>query len=207
MNNIQLKKLINISLLIVFIIFVIVAVIYLPRVGKVRLEVVVVPEKSTITLNDQPIQAGVHYLDPGIYVLKASYTGYIDDTRTVNLQQEPTYIALLPEANSADAKKFLANNPDIQSQREALAGYNANTQGAELRSSNPVIEKLPYIDPQSLYAIDYGVTDTSPRQLFLVISNSSPEGRQNAITWLKGQNVNINTTDIRYGDYKNPLVL
>lgn len=207
MNNSQFKKVIVIAILVIVGIVTVAAIVYLPRIGKVRLEVQAVPAQSTITLNDKPFHTGVYYLEPGVYTLKASYVGYDDDIETVNLKKDSETVALLPTPGSDDAKKFIEEHPDIQSQREALGGFNANKQGSELQAAYPVITKLPYIDPdESLYAIDYGVTYTAPTHFFITISNSSPEGRANAITWLKKQGVNIATTDIRYGDYENPLL-
>lgn len=191
----------------VVVMIVVMLVIFIPRVGKTAVDIRAIPENTAITINGKSASAGTHYLAPGVYTIKGSLDGYSEDIHSVTVGEEKVVVGILPEPTSEAAQKYLSDNPDIQTEREALGGINANREGAQVRADNPIIAKLPYIDKKdSLFAIDYGVTNENPKHVYLLIGNSSPEGRANAITWLKKEGVNIETTDIRYDDFVNPLL-
>lgn len=200
-------KTIIITFIITFaLVIVTILAIFIPRAGKVAVEIQAVPKNTTITIDGAQVKAGIIYLAPGEYTIKGTAEGYAEDQEYVVVGDEEVLVGILPEPVSEEAQKYISENTDVQADREALAGINANRNGSQIRTANPIIEKLPYIDPKSLYAIDYGITNETPSHFFILIGNSSPEGRANALKWLQQQNVDISTTDIRYDDFVNPLL-
>lgn len=206
MKTITPRTLIILFIIAVAIMTIILLVIFIPRIGKTAVDIQAIPENTIVTINGKPARAGANYLKPGTYEIKGTIEGYIEDIQSVIVGNDRLVVGILPEPDSEKARKYLADNPDIQADREALGGINANREGAVIRTDNPIIEKLPYIDPDSLYAIDYGVTNEDPKHFYMVIGNSSPEGRTNAIKWLRDQGINIESSDIRYSDFVNPLL-
>lgn len=199
------RRLIAIAVTIIIIVMVVVTMSAIQRFGKTKVTITVVPDNATITLDGTPTKAGTYYLTKGTYIFKASLSGFNDALETIKVGTDAVTVPLLPEAVSDDAQKWLADHPDIQAKREELGSINAGTRGNSFRAQAPVLASLPHIDSESLYSIDYGFADSADQHPYLIISNSSPEGRQRAITWLKSQGVDPALLDIRYDDFQNPL--
>lgn len=184
----------------------IVALVNIPKIGKVAVEIQAYPTNAKITINNEQVRSGTLYLEPGTYTFKATADGYTDEVKQFTLTDTPLFVGLLPEPTSDAAIKYLQDHPQAQADREALGGIIANAEGDVLRDSLPILKELPYTDTNMLYAIDYGVTKDTPSHVFLVINNSTSEGRKNALKWLTEHKVDTATTDIRFGDFANPIV-
>jgi hypothetical protein len=177
------------------------------RSGENRVTIEVIPGDAKVEINDTEASAGDNYLSPGKYVIKASSPGFKSDEQTIEVKKSdpPVEVGLIPEPVSAEARKYIEENPDIQRNRERIGGTNARRQGEETENRNPIIAQLPRIDIIGPYTIDYGPSATREYGIFLEISNSSPDGRKNALKWIREQGQDPTDLEIIYSDFINPL--
>lgn len=178
----------------------------------VRVEVIAIPEDSSITLDGQPIEAGPVDLELGTHTLTASREFFGDAVVTINTEDiepgEPVY--LLPIPNTPEAQELLRNDSQMQYRREAAAGVESEQTQRSLTRQYPFLEELPYKNPD--FQINYGFDDS--QQLFLTVTVSLPaavvEGTPEYDTWYERvkqdavdymESIEINTESTRI-DYK-----
>ena len=126
--------------------------------GLIKINIVVLPEDSKLTVDGNASKAGNVYVAPGSHKLKATREDFEDVTQTVNTSEvKPgTIIYLLPKPNSEAAKNWLLQHPDVQRKREAVGGLEAQQQQQELNQKFPIITKLPHENLH--YKIDYSIS-------------------------------------------------
>lgn len=126
--------------------------------GLSKIEVILLPNDSQLRVDGAPAKAGTIYLKPGTHTLSATRQYFDKVVREINTRDiKPSEtIYMLPEPNSAEAKKWLAEHPDVQLQRESVGGAEAIRQQAVLTNKYPILEKLPH--ENSNYKIDYALT-------------------------------------------------
>ncbi len=127
--------------------------------GLVGLKVVAVPKGSSLIVDGNAARAGRIYVKPGIHKLTASWPSFENDTKTVDTMDyvRGQTIFMLPNPVSAEAKKWLADHPDVQREREAAGGAEADRAQQILLKKYPVLVHLPVNN--SHYKIDYGFDD------------------------------------------------
>lgn len=181
-------------------------VLKISRVGEVKLLVRVVPGDTILSVNEAPVKAGVMYLSPGKYTFKASKQGWKDDVQKVTLKSDgPHDIGLTPIPNSVEASKFLTANPDIQLEREKIGGENFNKNAQAFSEENPITQLLPYIKSSGPFRIDYGPSKTRKGGVIIIISDSTANGRVNALKWIRQQGFDPTDYEIVYSDFVSPL--
>jgi len=176
------------------------------RAGKTKVSIIVIPQDANVTLDNKPVSSGDLYLAPGDYTFSASKNGFKTDTHSVKVGKESLTVGLLPEPESTEAKKWLSDNSELQLQREELGGINANREGDELVEKNPILDALPYKDIYGPFNVDYGASDRQKGGILLDINGSTPPGRAKAIEWIRQQGQDPTDLEIRYSDFKNPLI-
>ncbi len=83
---------------------------------------------------------------------------------------------------------------------------NGNNETAETEEGLPVHEVLyspPITDINGPFTIEYLYTKNSVDHIKIV--DSSPQGRMNAIHWLREHGIDPTDLDIRFDDFTNPL--
>ena len=170
------------------------------RLGKVEVTISALPKNSEIFIDDQKTGDRTIYLEPGEYIFSAKAEGYQEDKITVNVDEDSGQVILLPQPTN-ETLSALENNPQLQAEREALGGRQASLIGAQQIDRFPLLESLPRTDILGPYTIDYSLEDPS----ILLISDSSPKGRVNALKWIQSID-DISKYKIIYQDYGNPLV-
>ena len=100
------------------------SVVYFEHRGKVSVTVEVLPSDSSLRVDNVKTQSGKIYLVPGSHSLVASRGYFDDDTKILNTSDihKGDIVYMLPAANSAQAKEYLRQHPDIQKLREAAGG-------------------------------------------------------------------------------------
>jgi hypothetical protein len=177
----------------------------LSNTGKTQVSIRVIPKDAMVYVNDKPSSAGDIYLKPGAYKISAKKKGFNDYTQTIEVGEEDIELGLIPTPQSEEAKEWLANNPKIQQERETIGGINANRSGLERKEESPIVYNLPVTDIFGPFSIDYGPSAARENGVYLTISDSSPEGRANAIKWIRQHNQDPTDLEIRYPDFVNPL--
>lgn len=178
----------------------------LTRAGETSVLIRVVPDDAKVTINGKPVTPGAIYVTPGRYTLMGFKNGFKTDTEIVQVGKDEVVVGLTPIPESDEAKQWLADNPKVQLEREALGSANANRRGEEIAKSFPIVSILPYEDIYGPFQIDYGPSNTQPNGVLLVVSNSTPPGRAKALEWIRQQGQDPTDLEIRYTDFTNPLV-
>lgn len=173
-----------------------------PRVGKVSVEVFVNPSDAVITLDGARISPGVNYLHTGSHTFKAAREGWTADEVVATISDELSAIALLPQPVSEEAKEQAIREVKT---REGLGSIAANARGLDIRTANPILNKLPYSDTAGPFKIDYGFNQDNTKVPYLIISFSTPHGRSRAINWLVDTGADITTTEILFEDFVSPI--
>lgn len=197
----------KIAIILICLIFIGTAFIFLAtrNNGKTRIKIEAIPSDSTIYINNNRITKSEVYLKPGKYTFKATKTGFVDDSVTLTITQQNETVSLLPSPNSEAAYNWIKDNPDIQIDREAIGGEMSQRKGEEVARQDPIIKALPYDDLVGPFSIDYGASKKRPNGIFLDISNSSPQGRENAMKWIKSQGYDVTDLEIVFRDYNQQL--
>lgn len=175
------------------------------RLGKTAVDIQVLPKNSEVTVNGVEYENGKTYLKPGTYEFVAKYPDFSDAKKTVTITKESAEVILLPEPNTEAANELLKNNPDLQRQREALGGREANLKGLEQEKKTPIITLLPYSDLTAPFSIDYGPSEYRKDDVVIIISNSTPDGRDYALRWIRQQGYDPANLEIVFDDFVNPL--
>lgn len=173
--------------------------------GKTKVGITVVPSNSQVTVDGKEVSSGTVYLKPGDYTFKASANGYKDDVQDVLVENESIKLGLVPVPDSEAARQWLADNPQIQRQRESIGGQNADRNGERVRKATPLISKLPRTELNGPYEIGYGPSLDRKDGIFIEINYSSPNGRKKALKWIRDQGTDPTDLEIRYVDFSNPL--
>lgn len=191
------------GLVVLFIFYQIVAA--LSRGGETKVRLVVVPNDSTVSVNNKVVKSRTLYLGQGEYTFSAKKDGWNTDTQSVRVGKEAVQVGLIPDPASEQAQQFLKDNPGVQLQREAIGGLRANAKGEELRGNNPIINSLPYSQDSPPFTIDYGLSQERKGDVFLIVSDSSPNGREAAVDWVRQQGLDPTDVDIMFSGFTNPL--
>ncbi len=187
-------------------IVVIVLIGFATRLGKTAVTIKTIPADSKITINGKSAGAGMAYLKPGVYHFKAELDGWLPDEQTIKISGKSTAVYLLPTPNSDKATQWINDHPNLTLERESLGSEAADQTGTSIRQQNPIINLLPYTDISGPFQIDYGMDPDHNNRLFLLISYSTPDGRQAALKWIRSQGYDPTNLDIRFKDFHNPLL-
>jgi hypothetical protein len=205
-DNMNFRVKILAAMIVVVLLFIIYqACISVSRIGENRVVIDVVPTDSKITVNSKPVPADAVYLGPGNYTISGSKEGWKTDTQSIKMKKSSVSIFLIPVPES-DQAKALASEPDIRRQREDIGSKLANSKGQQIENQNPLISDLPYTSLEGPFSIDYGPSTTRTNGVVYVISNSSPDGRQNALRWIKEHGQDPTDLQIEYDGFVNPLM-
>lgn len=201
----QRKKLIFIIGLVVIIFVLYQIVLFISRLGETKVEITVVPYDSVVSVNNEPIEGRTIYLGQGNYTFSAQKDGWSSDEQSIDVGKDTVQVGLIPEPSSEQTKQYLKDNPDIQLQREAIGGLRANLKGQKIQNQNPLVEFLPYSQESPPFSIDYGPSKERKGDVFLLISDATPNGRQAALDWIRLQGVDPTDLEIFFSDFLNPL--
>ena len=144
-----------------------------PSSKGVTVTVKAAPSASTLTLDGQKISAGRVTLTPGKHTFTASLK-YFDttsttvDTKTVNTSRT---IYLMPAPNSPEAKQWLQDHPEAQTEREQAGDTQASLDTQQLRDTYPIVSKLPYETLE--YKIDYAFDNKNNFSLSITLFPTS----------------------------------
>lgn len=159
--------------------------------GKVGVRVVLLPSDSKLTIDGKSARAGTVYFTKTTHTLKAGRQYFTDVTKTINFatfdKSQTIYLQPLPD--SYQAKQYLSDHPDIQQQREAADGKQAEQIQNEL-SKNKLIGLLPYSGPGNEYVVDYRSetqADGVSQKITYYIEADTNQTKQAALDWIKQQ--------------------
>lgn len=175
--------------------------------GKIAVDITTLPDGVSVYANKQKVSLQAH-LAPGTYEFVGKKTGYRNAVITQDISQRVHSVVLFMEPATDEARveleKYKEAHPNIGS---ILGDKAADIRAQTLRDKNPVIDRdlFPYSDSSAPFRIRYLFYPDVTEKVYLSIDYSTPEGRRKALTFLRRQNIDITTTDIRFTDFTNPL--
>lgn len=178
---------------------------FVSRIGETKVVIEAAPKSSLIFINGEPGHTGANYLSEGEYTIQARMSGFTDAEEKIKLLDKSQNVYLLPEASTEKARQYLTDNPGDQTDRVILWDKIAYKNGQATKSKTPIIENLPYTSVGDYFSIDFGPSDNPKIGTELIVSNSSPEGRTNALKWIRQQGYDPTDYYIKFVDFNNPL--
>lgn len=176
------------------------------RIGKTKVNIEIIPKDSSLYIDGKKSSPGDNYLKPGKHTFEAKKSGFTNDKVVLRVENESLEIGLIPEPKSEEAIDWLNKNPEIQLKREAIGAKMSSLLGGYVEDNTPIINDLPYTDVDGPFTIDYGSTPNRLYGSFIEITDSTPLGREAAISWIKSQGYDPTDIDIRFDDFENPLL-
>lgn len=187
------------------------SVLYFQHRGKIKIAVSVLPNDSKLTVDGKTSKAGSIYLVPGQHTLTASRQDFTTDTQRINTAdfEKGDVVYMLPRPDSVAAKKWLAEHPEVQVQRESAGGVESVRIRRALLKKYPILASLPVENLH--YKIDYSVDDNNNAKLTItlypIINGPQDKSRytqqlkdykQEALDYLKKKKVNLDQFKIEY---------
>lgn len=179
-------------------------VLAITRLGEVKVSIETLPRNAGVSIDGKLLRRDVVYLRPGEYTFSASAEGWANTTQTLEVKKG-TKVILLPEPRSEEVKNWLKDHPDIQLKREELGGKSFAIKSEQAVQKNPLIGLLPYSQSSPPFRIDFGLSKERKGDIFLLITDSSPNGRQAALKWIRQQGYDPTDLEIVFPDFPNPL--
>lgn len=170
--------------------------------GKIRIELRALPEDAVVMIDGKIVGTGVHNIPAGQHEFVAKKEGFKTDSLQKNITEETT-ITLLPSPESKQALDW-ANMPEISAKRESLGGEKASERGQDFFAANPIAAKLPKISVSGPYSIEMRAEPSRENGMYILITNSSASGREEALSWIVSQGTPLSELDIRFEDFTNP---
>lgn len=180
-------------------------VLSITRMGEIKVAINVIPKDAKVTIDNKPSSKRTVYLSAGEYSFSASAEGWQTDTQKLKVSKTSHEVYLLPVPASKKVEDLLKNNPDIQQERETLGGKRVELQNQESLEQHPVLKDLPYSQESPPFSIDFGPSKTRPGDMVFLVSDSSPNGRQAALDWIRQHGENPTDMEIVFSDFVNQL--
>lgn len=148
------------------------------------LQVDVVPNDSTITLNGHKIPQGKAIgVNQGTYTLKVSRNGFATQTQTVTIaNRDKKDIKIYLLANNDIGQHWLDLHPEQAIEIEGTGSQAYDKLSTQNTNNTPIVSQLPIYDPQ--FRIDYGLSEEHPNDsnaVGIYITALTPLGRQLAL--------------------------
>lgn len=205
MLNTRFRQVVAIGALLFLIIFIAGLVFTISRAGKTPVKLVVIPKDAQLTVDGKKVSSGTIYISPGEHTFAAKKEDFETATKKIRVGSEEITINLLPNPVSEQALKWLEDNPDIQAEREAVGGEEANKEGQKFQENNPIISNLPLGYNQREFAIDYTKSEKSPDKIVLLITGETATSRKYAIDQIEEWGYHPSDYEIVFLDFVNPL--
>jgi len=175
------------------------------RSDKQPVTVNLLPSDTKLLANDEQIQNGTAYLEPGTYALKASRGGFKSVEKTVVISNPNTLVidmALEPVSDSAIQWK--KDNEQLYLDYEGRAGVRASQEGESFTKLNPITAKLPF--ENLLYTIGYRADPSDSTGNSIIITVDAFSGYRNAaINKISSLGYDPTNYKIEFKNYESPF--
>jgi hypothetical protein len=168
---------------------------------KSKVSITSIPNDLSLTLDGHQIAAnGDVELKPGTHTLKAQRQGFQPYSQSITVSNgDPLAVKMYLYANSAEGREWASKHPKDISETEAEAGRRFDEINQRLAAKYPIMASLPYLGPG--FKANYGKSKSDPNNpeaISVIISTYTPDGKQKALEWIKGQGWDPSTLDIVY---------
>lgn len=166
------------------------------RLGKIEVEVVAFPENTTVEINGSIHAPGTIWLKKGAYAATYRAEGYKTDRQQITITDNTKIIGLILTPESDAAKEESKQNANrIDQIGQTLATISQEQYAAD----NPVSQLLPEYNIIDGYMIDTTVGGG------IDIHESTPDGRNTAVNWMRAQGFEPTDQNITFSDFNNPI--
>jgi hypothetical protein len=174
----------------------------LTKVGKNKLELVIVPAYATVTVNGEKVGSKELYLDDGEYNIQITSPGFTSFNNTFSVPDTKGPIVALLRAESPEAQEWAAKNQAAYQQAEGIASEAITDSSEQRLEEYPIVGDLPVA--ASFYRVDYSLADES--NLVLQITADTEIGRQAAIENIRTLGYEPTDYRIEFKQFLNPFV-
>jgi hypothetical protein len=199
MRNSRLLKLLSVIFVVVLFAFII------TRIGqkKANVSLTLSPSVADVVVdNTKKVEQGKFYLAPGSHKLSVTMGGFAEKSVNFDVTKgQVTTLSVILLPNSRVGFDWLKNHPEEAARREGLGGKEFEQTGNAVASKLPLVDELPFID--QFFRVDYGPSIAHPDDssaVALYIKYYSPEGKQQALAWLKFKGYDPSKLEIIYQD-------
>ena len=158
-----------------------------------------IPNDLTLSVDGRQVPAnGEIKLKDGEHTFTGERHGFETYSQTVEIRQDSSYKMYL-FSNSAEGREWEKNHPSEQLETEAESGRRFDELGKRLQAKYPILQELPHLGAG--FTIDQGSSQAhpgDPEYLAFYVKVYGPDGRKNALIWLKGHGYDPETLELIY---------
>ncbi len=165
---------------------------FLSHHGKVKVEVLVAPTDSSLTIDGLKTKPGTMWLTKTTHEFKATRQYFGDAKKTLDLR---TYditlpIYLTPEANTPEADEYLKTHGEQQQAVESAGGIK-ETRLQDQITKIPFLTELPFIAPGFEFQIDYDAEgdQNDVAHVTIYVGADTEQAKQDALSWITSRGV------------------
>jgi len=185
--------------LIVMILF-FVWLIEVPKTGKI--EVVVAPTSAEILIGGKPFRNGTYRIEPGAYDVEITKDGFEKYADQITVTKDATTPLMVCLAKNEGNDEYYAANEEDQKVCYTVEEYLAEKLEEEKFGSEEIFNVAPYHSYEKGFYIDPYFDENDKVHIKITLVTCSAERaeglKQNALEWLKNQNVNLDKYALEY---------
>ncbi|HSX41105.1 MAG TPA: PEGA domain-containing protein [Candidatus Saccharimonadales bacterium] len=174
---------------------IVVAAIFVPRIGKLPVHISAVPSGSAIYVDGNHLLfTHTAYVAPGKHSFVAKFKYFDDAQKTMDVQKAEN-VELAPRALSDAANKYLDKNPSIKKEVQEYSEAANDRESQTTTKKYPFLSQIPYI--RRTFQINYGdpvKTKDKYGAIALYITYVDQQSLNDALSWLRKNQ--INPTDV-----------
>lgn len=168
-----------------------------------RVKISIIPSDATVLIDNKKVDTSKTLaLKGGKHNLTAKKGGFKDYETSFEVKSGSSKSMEVRMAyNNYVGYQWLVDHPEQQYELEGRSSRYIQQQNVIMRNDNPIISRLPYLDPQ--FRIDYGVSKKNPDTegaLAIYVQSYTPDGRQAALSWIKSQGYDVSTMEIIFNE-------
>jgi hypothetical protein len=182
--------------------------IFISRIGKIKVDIVAAPSTATVKIDGKAASNKTIYVSKGKHQFSADLKGFSSDSKTIDITKNTT-VKLLLDPESDEAKQLLADNPELQLEREHIGSSDFGENSKKIGEKYPYISRLPISGTK--FSVDYGLsqntkTNQDEPAIALYITATDADERRNAISNIEQElSIDPGSVEIIFEDYVNPF--
>lgn len=174
------------------------------------IEIEAAPKDVKVMANGEAIGTGKSTLPPGRYKIEVTKKGFESQSEDITItESDSIYLGFVLEPNTEDTRGWYDARPRDKSRAEGIAGRNADARSSRSTQNNTLLQMLPYEfgdGNRGIIRLDTGTAVDNSDETAVYITAKTPEARQTALTWIRGQGYNPGDMDIVFYDAQTKFI-
>jgi hypothetical protein len=165
-----------------------------------KINLVVTPASSKITLNGKSHGQGTIRVKPGNYKIVVSKAGFSSDTYSTTVKKGAiSQVGIVLISNSISTAGWYFTHPTDEQVAEGISSRENTAAAQEAVDAVPLIKLLPFTGPGFEYQINYGSKPGSDSAIPIIyITAQSPQAQQDALAWIRTVGYDPSKMTIQY---------